>query len=421
MRLMPKFWRTSGNCCRIWPTGAQSRTIEAVLEQPLAEGEIICATAPEGLLAELTHRCPLQCPYCSNPLALERVNREMSTGEWRNVFSQAAEMGVVQVHLSGGEPTLRTDLEEIVAHLRGLGLYSNLITAAVTLDRARLERLVERGLDHVQISFQDADPENSNRIGAIKGGFDRKMAVAGWLAELGVPLTVNAPIHRQNVENLEAIIALADRLGAIRLEVAHVQYYGWALRNRAALIPTYAQTMRSAEIVARAAERLKGVMAIDFVVPDYYARTPKPCMGGWGRRFLNVTPSGKVLPCHAAESIPGLSFDNVRERPLRDIWLNSQAFNAYRGTDWMREPCQTCDRREIDFGGCRCQAFALTGVAEHADPACVKSAFNAGIAALAVKEAGDAPPPFVFRRFQNNAQSERSQLAGPAQVATRSR
>jgi pyrroloquinoline quinone biosynthesis protein E len=298
---------------------------------------------------------------------------------------------------------LRTDLEEIVAHTHSLGLYSNLITAGVTLNRDRLERLVQAGLDHVQISFQDADPENSNRIGAIKGGFDKKMAVAGWLAEMGMPLTVNAPIHRQNIENLPNIIALAERLGAIRVEVAHVQYYGWALRNRAALMPTYEQTMRSVDIVERETARLNGVMAIDLVVPDYYALTPKPCMGGWGKRFFNVTPAGKVLPCHAAENIPGLTFETVRDRPLRDIWYKSQAFNAYRGTGWMREPCRSCDRREIDFGGCRCQAMALTGVAENADPACAKSSFNTGIVALAKSEAAEAPPPFVFRRMRQPA------------------
>ncbi|WP_088347684.1 MULTISPECIES: pyrroloquinoline quinone biosynthesis protein PqqE [Rhodomicrobium] len=371
-----------------------------MIDESTARAEIICANAPEGMLAELTHRCPLQCAYCSNPIELERVNHEMTTAEWKSVFTQAAEMGVLQIHLSGGEPTLRTDLEEIVAHTSALGLYSNLITAAVTIDRARLARLVDCGLDHVQISFQDADPENSNRIGNIKGGFDKKIAVAGWLAEMDVPLTVNAPMHRQNIDNLEAVIDLAERLGAIRLEVAHVQYYGWALKNRAALMPTYAQTMRSAEIVARAQERLKGIMGIDFVVPDYYALTPKPCMGGWASRFLNVTPSGKVLPCHAAESIAGLKFDNVRERRLRDIWMDSTAFNAFRGTEWMREPCRTCDRREIDFGGCRCQAFAVTGNAANADPACAKSSFNLGLVAMAEREAETAPPPFVYRRFQ---------------------
>lgn len=356
--------------------------------------------APEGLLAELTHRCPLQCPYCSNPIELERANRELSTAEWCDVFSQAAELGVLQVHLSGGEPALRTDLEEIVAHVRSVGLYSNLITAGVTIDRPRLERLVAAGLDHVQISFQDSDPENCNRIGAIKNGFDKKVELAGWLAELGMPLTVNAPVHRQNVDNLEATIALAERLGAIRIEIAHVQYYGWALKNRAALMPTYEQTMRSVEIAGAAIDRLKGVMGIDVVVPDYYALTPKPCMGGWGKRFLNVTPTGKVLPCHAAETLPGLSFHTVRERNLHDIWFNSDAFNAYRGTGWMKEPCRSCDRREIDFGGCRCQAFALTGDAKNADPVCAKSVHNARIMELAESEASKPPPPFIFRRYQ---------------------
>ncbi len=355
---------------------------------------------PEGLLAELTHRCPLQCGYCSNPLELERPNRELSTKEWLDVFTQAADLGVLQIHLSGGEPTLRPDLEQIVAHTHKVGLYSNLITAAVTLDRARLERLVEAGLDHVQISFQDSDPANCNRIGAVKDGFEKKVAVAGWLAELDVPLTVNAPVHRQNIDHLEDTIALAERLGAVRIEVAHVQYYGWALRNRAALLPTYEQTMHSVDIVERASARLRGVMAIDLVVPDYYALTPKPCMGGWGKRFFNVTPSGKVLPCHAAETIPGLTFDNVRERRLEDIWFNSDAFNAFRGTGWMLEPCRSCDRAEIDFGGCRCQALALTGNAANADPVCAKSSFNADIVALAETEASREPPPFVWRRYQ---------------------
>ena len=360
----------------------------------------IDAPAPEGLLAELTHRCPLQCPYCSNPIEMDRANRELSTAEWCDVFSQAAEIGVLQIHLSGGEPALRTDLEDIVAHAHKSGLYINLITAGVTLDRSRLERLVDAGLDHVQISFQDADPENCNRVGAIKDGFEKKMELAGWLSELGVPITVNAPIYRQNVDNLPSIIALAERLGAMRLEVAHVQYYGWALRNRAALIPTYEQTLRSVEIAAEAIDRLKGIMAIDIVVPDYYAATPKPCMGGWGKRFLNVTPSGKVLPCHAAETLPGLAFETVRDKPLRDIWYDSDAFNAYRGTGWMREPCRSCDRQEIDFGGCRCQALAFTGEAANTDPVCDKSAYNARIRELAEREADTPAPPFIFRRFQ---------------------
>src|SRR6185437_1791674 len=264
----------------------------------------LCARAPVGLLAELTHRCPLQCSYCSNPIELERVNKELSTEMWVSVMKQAGAIGILQVHLSGGEPTARKDLEEIVSAASKAGLYSNLITAAVTLNRARLEDLAKRGLDHVQISFQDVD-------------------AAKWVTELGLPLTINAPIHRQNIHNVGRYIDLAVKLGAQRLEIAHVQYYGWAFLNRAALIPTYDETLQSIELVERERERLKGILTIDMVVPDYYAKRPKPCMGGWGKGFMNITPAGKVLPCHAAETIKSLHFDNVQDRPLLDIWLNS--------------------------------------------------------------------------------------------------
>ncbi len=250
---------------------------------------------------------------------------------------------MLQLHLSGGEPTVRRDLEQIVAAAAKAGLYSNLITAAVLLTRDRLQKLAEAGLDHVQISVQDAEPGNADRIAHYAGGHAKKMEAAGWVRELGLPLTINAPVHRQNIDRLPAIIELAERLGARRLEVAHVQYYGWALQNRRALMPTREQVVRSADLVAQARERLKGILVIDFVAPDYYAARPKPCMGGWGRGIINITPSGKVLPCHAAESIPGLAFENVRNRPLRDIWLASEAFQKFRGTDWMREPCRSCE------------------------------------------------------------------------------
>ncbi len=294
--------------------------------------EALCALAPVGLLAELTHRCPLQCSYCSNPLELERVNKELTTEEWCSAMTQAGEMGILQVHLSGGEPTARKDLEQIVEAAAKAGLYTNLITAAVTLSRPRLEGLQKLGLDHVQISFQDVDEENAERISAYPEGLTKKLEVAGWVSELGLPLTINAPIHRHNIQNVGRYIELAVKLGAQRLEIAHAQYYGWAYLNRAALIPTYEDTLASIELVERERERLKGVLTIDMVVPDYYAKRPKPCMGGWGKGFMNITPSGKVLPCHAAESIKFLSFDNVKDRPLRDIWLNSDAFNAFRGT-----------------------------------------------------------------------------------------
>jgi PqqA peptide cyclase len=365
------------------------------------ESELMCARAPVGLLAELTHRCPLQCSYCSNPLELERVNRELTTEQWISVMKQAGEMGILQIHLSGGEPRARKDLEEIVSAAADAGLYSNLITAAVTLKRDRLEELRRRGLDHVQISFQDVDPENAERIGGYPGATAKKLEVAKWVTEMGMPLTINAPIHRQNIHNVGRYIELALELGAQRLEIAHVQYYGWAYLNRAALIPTYEQTIESIELVERERERLKGVLTIDMVVPDYYAKRPKPCMGGWGKGFMNITPAGKVLPCHAAETIPSLQFDNVADRPLLDIWLNGSAFNAFRGTEWMKEPCRSCAFKDIDFGGCRCQAMAISGDPRNTDPACALSPYHGEMVALARAEAAQPPTPFIYRNPRN--------------------
>jgi pyrroloquinoline quinone biosynthesis protein E len=357
-----------------------------------------CQRAPIGLLAELTHRCPLQCPYCSNPLALEGTGAELDTATWQDVLRQAARLGVLQLHLSGGEPTVRRDLEEIVATAAEAGLYTNLITAGVLLSRERLETLAARGLEHVQLSIQDVEPANADRIAHYEGGHAKKRQVARWAGEIGLALTINAPVHRQNLDRLPAMIDFAVEAGAGRLEVAHIQYYGWALKNRAALMPTRAQVDRSIDIVNAARERLKGILTIDFVVPDYYATWPKPCMGGWGSGIVNITPYGKVLPCHAAETIPGLAFDNVRDKPLAEIWLHGQAFERFRGTDWMIEPCRSCQRREIDWGGCRCQAFAVTGNAAAADPACVKSSLHAELVALAERETAAAPPPFAYRR-----------------------
>ena len=359
---------------------------------------------PLGLLAELTHRCPLQCPYCSNPLALERAGAELPTETWLDVLEQAANLGVLHLHLSGGEPTVRRDLEEIVAQAARVGLYSNLITAGVLLTRERLDRLALLGLDHVQISIQDADAANGDRLAHYPQALSRKLQVAGWLRKIGVPLTINAPIHRQNIANLPAIIELAVQLGAQRLEVAHVQYYGWALANRQALMPTRRQVLDSAELVEKARERLKGVLVIDFVVPDYYARRPKPCMGGWGRGSMNVTPSGKVLPCHAAESIPGLVFANVREARLADIWRASPAFQRFRGTSWMPEPCRSCEMREVDWGGCRCQALAFAGDAALTDPACAKSSLHAAFVDVAEREASESPQQLVFRSPRTGSQ-----------------
>jgi PqqA peptide cyclase len=352
---------------------------------------------PLGLLAELTHRCPLQCPYCSNPLALERAGGELPTEVWLDVLEQAATLGVLQLHLSGGEPTLRRDLEEIVALAAKVGLYASLITAGVLLTRERLERLAALGLDHVQVSIQDAASGNADRIAHYEGGHAKKLKVARWVRALRLPLTINAPVHRQNISNLPAIIALAVDLGAHRLEVAHVQYYGWALENRQALMPTRRQVLDSVELVERARERLKGVLIIDFVVPDYYARRPKPCMGGWGRGSINITPSGKALPCHAAETIPGLLFDNVRDKRLADIWLRSDAFQRFRGTDWMPEPCRACEFRAVDWGGCRCQALAFAGDAGLTDPACAKSSLHEAFTQVAEAEASEPARELMFR------------------------
>lgn len=354
---------------------------------------------PMALLAELTHRCPLQCPYCSNPLNLERAGSEMRTDEWLRAIREAADIGCMQVHFSGGEPTVRQDLEVLVEGATAAGLYTNLITSGVLLDAARLARLVEAGLEHVQLSFQDSESGGGDRIGGYAGGHEKKREVAALVRAAGLPLTANFVLHRQNLHHLEAMLDLAVGVGAHRVEIANVQYYGWALKNRTALMPSRAQLDRMTEIVDGARERLKGVMVIDYVAPDYYASRPKSCMGGWARRFLNISPSGKVLPCHAAETIKGLEFDNVRQRSLGDIWRNSNAFNRFRGTGWMPEPCRSCDRREIDWGGCRCQAFAITGDAAKTDPACALSEDHERLVDMAMLESARDRSEFVYRRF----------------------
>jgi pyrroloquinoline quinone biosynthesis protein E len=352
-------------------------------------------TAPLGLLAELTHRCPLGCPYCSNPLALERREDELDTATWARVFQEAAGLGVLQVHLSGGEPGARRDLVEIAASAREAGLYTNLITSGVGITTRTIRDLWEAGLDHVQISIQDSDAVSSDHIAGYRGAYARKCALAAEVKRLGLPLTINLVVHRANIERIGAMVDLALSLQASRIEIAHVQYYGWALKNRAALMPTAEQVKRAAAEVDELRKRHHGRIVIDAVVPDYHARFPKPCVGGWGRRSLNVTPSGRVLPCHAAESIPGLEFWNVREHSLADIWTSSPAFNAFRGTAFLPEPCQSCERREIDFGGCRCQAFALTGDARATDPVCHKSPLHARVAELAAVQEDVA---YAYRR-----------------------
>jgi pyrroloquinoline quinone biosynthesis protein E len=354
---------------------------------------------PLGLLAELTHRCPLRCPYCSNPVELEQAVQELSTAEWGRVFQEAATLGVLQLHVSGGEPAARRDLEAIIAYASNAGLYTNLITSGVSLDVHRLAALTEAGLDHVQLSIQAADAATSDHIGGMPGGHGRKLAFARLVREAGLPLTVNAVLHRQNLDTLPAMIELALTLGAGRLELAHVQYHGWAYRNRAALLPSRAQLDAATATITEARVALRGRLLIDDVAPDYHARRPKACMGGWGSSVLVVTPSGKVLPCHAAAGLPGFEFPNVRTASLRDIWQDSDAFNRFRGTSWMPEPCRSCDRREKDWGGCRCQAFALTGDAAATDPACALSPHHAMMEA-ALEEAAASDDAFQYREMR---------------------
>ncbi|RAI33477.1 pyrroloquinoline quinone biosynthesis protein PqqE [Rhodoplanes serenus] len=346
--------------------------------------------APLGLLAELTHRCPLGCPYCSNPLALEPPADELDTAAWSRVFREAAALGVLQVHLSGGEPGLRPDLAALVGAARAAGLYTNLITSAVSLSERRLGALVAAGLDHIQISIQDSDPAEADRIAHRAGAFARKREIARAAVRLGLPLTVNCVIHRGNIGRLAAIVALAAELGADRVEIAHAQYHGWALANRAALMPTPDQITAAGPLIEQLRDAYRGRLMLDAVMPDHHSGWAKPCLGGWGRRSLNVTPTGLVLPCHAAQTIPGLVFWSVRDHSLADIWRSSPAFAAFRGTAWMREPCASCARREHDFGGCRCQAFALTGDAQATDPACRLSPDHAVVLDLA-RSARDEP------------------------------
>jgi len=355
---------------------------------------------PLAVLLELTHRCPLQCPYCSNPVELERGGAELSTDEWKRVLGELAAIGVLQVHFSGGEPTARKDLVELVQHATEVGLYTNLITSAVLLTRERLAQLADAGLAHVQISFQGNEPVVADRVAGFADAHTKKLEVARWTRELDLPLTVNAVMHRHNLHQLPDIIEMAVALDADRLEVANVQYYGWALKNRAALMPTLQQIEDCTTTVEAARERLKGVLSIDYVIPDYYALRPKKCMGGWGRQFFNISPSGHVLPCHAAETITGLAFESVRGgRSIAEIWSQSEAFNRYRGTGWMQEPCASCAFKEVDFGGCRCQAFALAGDAAATDPACSLSPLHERIFKTAEAEAAAGSDRFVYRNF----------------------
>ncbi|WP_027084559.1 pyrroloquinoline quinone biosynthesis protein PqqE [Cohnella panacarvi] len=327
---------------------------------------------PYALTAELTHRCPLHCPYCSNPIELQKRECELSTDEWLNVLEQAADLGVVQVHFTGGEPLLRSDLEQLIVRARELGFFVNLITSGVGLAEERVRRLSEAGVDSVQLSLQAATSELADTIAGFKA-YERKRQAAKHIRENGLALNMNVVLHRANLHQIEEMIALCVAWGAQRLELANAQYYGWALRNVDQLLPLREQLKEAEAAYVRASERYGKQIELLWIVPDYYEDSPKPCMGGWGHISLTIAPDGQVLPCTASSEIRSLSFDNVRDRDLDWIWKHSPSFNAFRGQEWMPEPCRSCERRELDYGGCRCQAFLLTGDARATDPVCALS------------------------------------------------
>ncbi len=327
------------------------------------------APRPFSLLAEVTHRCPLHCPYCSNPLQLAAANSELATSEWKRVLTEAADLGVLHVGFSGGEPLQRADLVELVSAAREAGLYTNLITSSLGLSRQRAEELKRAGLDSIQISFQSDEETLADRIAGVSA-HSKKLQAARMVRELGFPLTINTVLHRANIERLEQIISLAENLGAERLELANTQYYGWAFKNRAVLLPNRSQVEAAFRIASTAKRRLLGKMEVLFVIPDYYSDRPKPCMNGWGQKHLTVNPAGEVLPCPTAHEIKSLHFDNVRDKSLAWIWRESEAFTRFRGTEWMPDPCRSCEFKEVDFGGCRCQAALITGDSTVTDPTC---------------------------------------------------
>ncbi|HXY16264.1 MAG TPA: pyrroloquinoline quinone biosynthesis protein PqqE [Terriglobales bacterium] len=324
---------------------------------------------PLALIAELTHRCPLHCVYCSNPLEMQKTAAELSTDEWVRIFGEAGKLGILHVHFTGGEPLARSDVLELTRRARSAGLYVNLITSGIGLSETRLAALAEGGLEHIQLSFQGSRENLADEIAGAPS-HARKLQLAGIIRKFKLAFTVNVVVHRQNLDHLDEILAMVEELAPDRVEVANVQYYGWALRNQEGLLPTRSQVEAAQQTVNEVVARQNGRMRIDYVAPDYYARFPKACMGGWGRRLMLIDPGGQALPCHAAAVIPGLEFDNVRRHSLEWIWNESGAFRKFRGDEWMPEPCRSCDRRAEDFGGCRCQALLLTGNAAATDPVC---------------------------------------------------
>jgi pyrroloquinoline quinone biosynthesis protein E len=362
---------------------------------------------PLWLLAEITYRCPLQCPYCSNPLDYAKWSEELTTDEWKSVLQQARAMGAAQLGFSGGEPLVRQDLEELVAEGRKLGFYSNLITSGVGMDEARVKALKEAGLDHIQISFQASSEDLNNLLAGSSKAYAHKVEMAKAVKKHGYPMVLNFVVHRQNVDEVDKMLELAEHLEADYVELANAQYYGWALENRDHLLPTKEQLLKAEAATNKFRETTKSKMQVYFVVPDYFEDEPTPCMGGWGSVFMSVAPDGMALPCHSARILP-IEYPNVRDTPLKDIWYESNGFNMYRGDDWMKEPCRSCSKKGDDFGGCRCQAFLLTGDAANTDPVCIKSDQRNLIAKAHIDSSGDhiteheGNKPMLFRNTANS-------------------
>ncbi len=358
---------------------------------------------PLWLLAEVTYRCPLHCVFCYNPLNYAGNKNELTTEQWKDVFTQARKLGAAQLGISGGEPLLRDDIEELIGHAHQLGFYTNLITSGVGLTEDRIAKMKALGLDHIQLSFQDSTKEMNDFLTSTKT-FDLKNKVAKLIKKYDYPMVLNVVLHRYNLDHVDRIIAMAVEMGVEYLELANTQYYGWGMVNRDQLIPTREQLVRAEAVVNEWRAKLGKSTRLLFVVPDYFEQRPKACMNGWGSVFLAVAADGSALPCHAAQSLPGLKFPNVSEASLRDIWYNSEAFNRFRGFGWMKEPCRSCSEKEKDFGGCRCQAYALTGDAENADPVCSKSPHHDDVQKIVLQARNRAveEKPLVFRNDANS-------------------
>lgn len=362
-------------------------------------------TPPRWLLAELTYKCPLQCPYCSNPLDYTKHSEELSTEDWKRVLSQARKMGAVQLGFSGGEPLTRQDLPELVQHARQLGYYSNLITSGYGLTEEKIIQLKDAGLDHIQVSIQASSQELNDHLAGTTS-YQTKKEVAHLVKKHGYPMVLCVVIHRENIHQMPEILAMAEELGADYLELANTQYYGWAHKNRDLLMPTKEQFDEAEAIAQTYKEKVAGKMKIYYVIPDFHEDRPKACMNGWGTTFLTIAPDGAALPCHSARELPGLDCPNVNEMSVAEIWNESKAFNFFRGTDWMKEPCRSCDEKEKDFGGCRCQAYILTGDMNKTDPVCSKSpdhhVIEEALASARASALSNEERPLIFRNSKNS-------------------